>query len=853
MLHLKNITKTYITGDFKQQALQDINLKFRDCEFVSILGQSGSGKTTMLNIIGGLDKYTSGDLIINGKSTKKYKDRDWDTYRNHSIGFVFQSYNLIPHQTALSNVELALTLSGVPKSEARKRAIKVLEKVGLKEHMNKKPSQMSGGQVQRIAIARALVNDPDILLADEPTGALDSDTSLQIMDLLKDIAKDKLVIMVTHNAELAEEYSTRIVRLSDGKITGDSNPYDEKDHAAKIDENNRKTKMSFMTALRLSLNNLMTKKGRTLLTAFAGSIGIIGIALILSLSNGVQNYIDRVEEDTLSSYPITIEEATIDMSSMMNMMMGNSENKEEHGTDKIYSNDILNNIVTTMTTQIRANNLEKFKKYLDDSREIKDLTNDIQYSYNIDIQVYNANTQDDIIKVNPSPVMEKIGFTDGTNGMIPMSSSQTNMWRELLNNQKLLESQYDVVAGTWPKKYNEVVLIVNEDNEVSDYTLYTLGLKDQKEIEGLLRRMINGEEVTFESSSYNYQDILDLKFKLVLKTDYFEKNGNVWVDKSSDEDYMRKVINNAEEIKVVGIIRPKPDAVVGTSYGEIGYTKDLTEHVINLTNEQQIVKDQKAHEDINVFNGHEFKDINAEFDINDLSREEQAYLASLSREEMTEVISTYMDTYGATYDDNLRKLGVADLSKPSMINIYPKDFESKERIAELISEYNDKATDEKREEDVINYTDYVGLMMSSVTSIVDIISYVLMAFVSISLIVSSIMIGIITYISVLERTKEIGILRSIGASKKDISRVFNAETFIVGLIAGIIGIGVTILLNIPINIIIKNITEVSNISKLPYKGAIILVIISMLLTVIAGLIPSRIASKKDPVEALRTE
>ena len=853
MLHLKNITKTYITGDFKQQALQDINLKFRDCEFVSILGQSGSGKTTMLNIIGGLDKYTSGDLIINGKSTKKYKDRDWDTYRNHSIGFVFQSYNLIPHQTALSNVELALTLSGVPKSEARKRAIKVLEKVGLKEHMNKKPSQMSGGQVQRIAIARALVNDPDILLADEPTGALDSDTSLQIMDLLKDIAKDKLVIMVTHNAELAEEYSTRIVRLSDGKITGDSNPYDEKDHAAKIDENNRKTKMSFITALRLSLNNLMTKKGRTLLTAFAGSIGIIGIALILSLSNGVQNYIDRVEEDTLSSYPITIEEATIDMSSMMNMMMGNSENKEEHGTDKIYSNDILNNIVTTMTTQIRANNLEKFKKYLDDSREIKDLTNDIQYSYNIDVQVYNANTQDDIIKVNPSPVMEKIGFTDSTNGMIPMSSSQTNMWRELLNNQKLLESQYDVVAGTWPKKYNEVVLIVNEDNEVSDYTLYTLGLKDQKEIEGLLRRMINGEEVTFESSSYNYQDILDLKFKLVLKTDYFEKNGNVWVDKSSDEDYMRKVINNSEEIKVVGIIKPKPDAVVGTSYGEIGYTKDLTEHVINLTNEQQIVKDQKAHEDINVFNGHEFKDINAEFDINDLSREEQAYLASLSREEMTEVISTYMDTYGATYDDNLRKLGVADLSKPSMINIYPKDFESKERIAELISEYNDKATDEKREEDVINYTDYVGLMMSSVTSIVDIISYVLMAFVSISLIVSSIMIGIITYISVLERTKEIGILRSIGASKKDISRVFNAETFIVGLIAGIIGIGVTILLNIPINIIIKNITEVSNISKLPYKGAIILVIISMLLTVIAGLIPSRIASKKDPVEALRTE
>ncbi len=853
MLQLKNITKTYVTGDFKQKALDNINLVFRECEFVSILGQSGSGKTTMLNIIGGLDKYTSGDLIINGRSTKGYKDRDWDAYRNHSIGFIFQSYNLIPHQTALSNVELALTLSGVPKNEARKRAMAVLDKVGLKDHMNKKPNQMSGGQMQRIAIARALVNDPDILLADEPTGALDSETSVQIMELLKDIAKDKLVIMVTHNAELAKDYSTRIVRLSDGRIIDDSNPYEVESKTQKKHDNLKKTKMSFMTALRLSLNNLMTKKGRTLLTAFAGSIGIIGIALILSLSNGVQRYIDKIEEDTLSSYPISIEEATVDMSDMMQMMMGNAENKEEHDLDKIYSNDILNNIVTTMTSQIRANNLEKFKKYIDNDKAIKDLTNDIQYSYNLDLQVYSPDTKNDIIKVNPSPVMEKIGFTDNTNGTINMGASQYNMWTELLGNRTLLESQYDVVAGHWPQKYNEVVLIVNEKNEISDYTLYTLNLKSQDEIDGLLKKMVNGEEFKSSSSNYTYDDILNLSFKLVLNTDYYEKNGNIWVDKSADKDYMRKIIDQAMDIKVVGIIRPNPEAVVNSSYGEIGYTKELTEYVVNQINDQEIVKKQKENEKINIFTDMEFKDINAEFDISQLSSEQQAYLASLSREEMTAVISNYMDTYGATYEDNLRKLGVVDLEKPSMINIYPKDFESKEEISQLIENYNDQVNRDGKEEDVIKYTDYVALMMSSVTNIIDIISYVLMAFVSISLIVSSIMIGIITYISVLERTKEIGILRSIGASKKDISRVFNAETFIVGLVAGLIGIGTTIVLNIPINIIIKHITGVSNIAKLPVSGAIILVLISMFLTIIAGLIPSRLASKKDPVEALRTE
>ncbi len=853
MLHLKNINKTYITGDFKQQALKKVNLKFRECEFVSILGQSGSGKTTMLNIIGGLDKYTSGDLIINGKSTKKYKDRDWDVYRNHRVGFVFQSYNLIPHQTALSNVELALTLSGVSKEEARKRAIKVLKKVGLADHMNKKPNQMSGGQVQRIAIARALVNDPDILLADEPTGALDSDTSVQIMKLLKEIAKDKLVIMVTHNAELASEYSTRIVKISDGNIIDDTDPFDGEDEEIIKKGKGKKTHMSFITALRLSLNNLMTKKGRTLLTAFAGSIGIIGIALILSLSNGVQNYINKVEEETLSSYPITIEEATVDMSSMMELMMGNNKNKREHGLDKIYSDDILNDIVMSMTSKISTNNLEAFKKYLDKNKDIKELTNDVQYSYNLDLQLYNADTSKDIVKVNPSPVMEKIGFTDSTNGTIDMGVSQYDMWKELLSNQKLLESQYDVVAGTWPKKYNEVVLVVNEQNEVSDYTLYTLGLKSQDEINGLLKKMVNGETFESKATEYTYEDILSLSFKLVLNTDYYEKKGNIWVNKEEDKTYMKKIVDNAETIKVVGIIRPKPDAVVSVSYGEIGYTKQLTEYVVGKINKAEIVKQQKAHKDKNVFTGMEFKDINAEFNINDLKPEERAYLATLSQEEMTRVISNYVKMYGATYDDNMRTLGVVDLAKPSMINIYPKNFDSKEQINDLIEDYNDKARDNDKEDDVINYTDYVSLMMSSVTNIIDIISYVLMAFVSISLVVSSIMIGIITYISVLERTKEIGILRSIGASKKDISRVFNAETFIVGLIAGLIGIGSTLILNIPINIIIKKVTDVNNISQLPVVGATILVIISMLLTVIAGLIPSKIASRKNPVEALRTE
>ena len=844
MLQLKNINKEYVTGDFKQQALCDINLKFRKCEFVSILGQSGSGKTTMLNIIGGLDKYTSGDLIINGKSTKKFKDRDWDTYRNHSIGFVFQSYNLIPHQSALENVSLALTLSGISKEEAKRRSIEVLKKVGLEDHMHKRPNQMSGGQMQRIAIARALVNDPDILLADEPTGALDSDTSVQIMDLLSEIAKDKLVIMVTHNAELAEEYSTRIVRISDGKVTGDSNPYEEDDDPVNLD-NTRKTKMSFVTALRLSLNNLMTKKARTFLTSFAGSIGIIGIALILSLSNGVQNYIDRIEEDTLSSYPIVLEESTLDMNEMMNSMSSDKKDKDRELT-KIYTNEILSKVVTTVTTTAKTNNLEAFKKYLESDKEMKEYINAVKYTYNLDLQIYSSDTSKGIKQVNPSTIMSDMGIMDNSTGYTSMMMSNYNVWTELINNDELLKTQYDVVAGRWAKKYNEVVLIVDENNEITDYTLYALGIKDSTEIKNLFNKIVANPnlKIDFKNRSYDYDELLGLKFKLVLNTDYYEKKVGIWVDRRTDEKYMKNVLNNSEDITIVGIIRPNEEAVLQSNNGMIGYRHELTEHVINNINDSKIVKEQKKNKDINIFTGKKFTS-KEDFDMSKLTAEQKKYLSSLSPQELTALI----ESQSQTYDDNLKKMGVANLDKPATISIYPKNFENKELIIDKINDYNDKAS----EKDKIRYTDFVGLMMSSVTTIVNIISYVLMAFVSISLVVSSIMIGIITYISVLERTKEIGILRAIGASKKDISRVFNAETFIVGLLSGIIGIGVTVLLNIPINIIIKNITDVSNLSSLPILGGIILIIISMSLTVIAGLIPSRIASKKDPVEALRTE
>ena len=867
MLQLKNITKNYLSGDNEVQALKGINIEFRENEFVSILGQSGCGKTTLLNIIGGLDRYTSGDLIINGKSTKEFKDKDWDTYRNHSVGFVFQSYNLIPHQTVLANVELALTISGVGKAERRKRAIEALQKVGLGDQLNKKPNQMSGGQMQRVAIARALVNDPDILLADEPTGALDSKTSVQVMEILKEISKDRLIIMVTHNPELAKKYSSRIVKLLDGKIIDDSNPYKSSEEDVKKARNKKdksgKASMKFTTAVRLSLNNLMTKKGRTFLTSFAGSIGIIGIALILSLSHGMQSYINRVEEDTLSSYPLTIQEASIDVTSMLEAMMGNGE-KEEHNDNKIYSRPIVNNILETVSTKLQTNNLEEFKKYLESGdTNIKDYINAIQYEYNLNLNIYKQNEDKTYQQVNPSKVFDELGFGEmmesrqSASSMMSgsMAMTQTDVWTEMLDNQNLLQSQYDVLAGNWPTKYNEVVLIVDENNEVSDYTLYSLGIKDIKELNESMEKIKNKEKVEAgESESYSYDDLLNYKFKILLNTDYYKESGNAWQDMSNDDEYMKNVVENAEEITIVGIIKPNEETVSSSGAGMIGYTKELKEYVINKINETEIVKEQKENSNINVFTGIEFpENQNSSFDYSQLTDEQRMYMATLSEAELAELMKNYAENSTATYDSNLSTLGVVDLNKPSTINIYPKDFESKDMITTKISEYNDKQTNDGKEENVITYTDIVGVMMSSVSTIINVISYVLIAFVGISLVVSSIMIGIITYISVLERTKEIGILRSIGASKKDVSRVFNAETLIIGLVAGLIGIVVTLLLNIPINMIIKSIVGISNISKLPTAGAIILVVISVGLTMIAGLIPARFAAKRDPVEALRTE
>ena len=867
MLQLRNITKNYLVGESEIQALKGIDVEFRENEFVAVLGPSGCGKTTLLNIIGGLDRYTTGDLVINGKSTKEFKDKDWDTYRNHSIGFVFQSYNLIPHQTVLSNVELALTISGVGKKERRKRAIEALEKVGLKDQINKKPNQMSGGQMQRVAIARALVNNPDILLADEPTGALDSETSLQIMEILKEISKDKLIIMVTHNPDLAETYSNRIIKLLDGKIIDDSNPY--KATEKEIEElRNKKSKtgkasMKFSTALQLSLNNLMTKKGRTFLTAFAGSIGIIGIALIMSLSNGMQQYINKVEEDTLLSYPITIQDATIDMSSLMTSMMGTGD-EIEHEEDKVYSREIVNNILETISSKIQTNNLEEFKKFIENGNSnIKDYINAVQYSYNLDLNIYKENEDGSVQQVNPSIVFEKLGFGDIINARDSnefMSSSimmtETNVWTEMLDNKELIESQYDVLAGKFPENYNEVVLIVDQDNQISDYTLYSLGIKDINELDEKMEQIENGEEITSnnEEESYSYDELLNYRFKIILNTDYYEKVGDTWQDMSDDEEYMKNLVSNAEEIQIVGIIKPNEATVTSGGAGLIGYDKSLKEYIINRINETEIVKEQKENPDINVFTGIEFPENNdEEFNYGMLTDKQRAYMATLSQEELTKLIETYTENASATYDNNLKKLGVVDLNKPSSINIYPKDFEAKDSISNIISTYNNEQRANSKEENVINYTDYVGIMMDSVSTIIDVISYVLMAFVSISLIVSSIMIGIITYISVLERTKEIGILRSIGASKKDVSRVFNAETLIIGLVAGVLGIGVTLLLNIPINIIIESIVNISTIATLPVIGGIILVVISVLLTIIAGLIPSRLAAKKDPAEVLRTE
>ena len=871
MLKLKNITKEYVSGDTKVEALKGISIEFRKSEFVSILGQSGCGKTTLLNIIGGLDRYTSGDLIINGKSTKDFKDKDWDAYRNYSVGFVFQNYNLIPHQTVLANVELALTISGVSKKERKERAIKALEDVGLKEQIHKKPNQLSGGQMQRVAIARALVNNPDIILADEPTGALDTKTSVQIMQILKEISKDKLIVMVTHNPDLAEKYSSRIVKILDGVITDDSKPFTKEDEENEKDikAKSGRTSMKFFTALRLSLNNLMTKKGRTILTSFAGSIGIIGIALILSISNGVQNYINRVEEETLSSYPITIQESTVDLSSMIQKLMGEQEDTDNtnHEEGKIYSTDVMDEMISTLSSKIQSNNLAELKEYIDEgNNEIANNANAIQYNYDLNINLYKKDTENGIVKVNPSTTMNALGMGDmieaGENSSMSsmfgsgMSMSNTDVWEEMLDNEELLHSQYDVLAGKWPEAYNEVVLIVDENNQISDYTLYTLGLKDQKELEEKWKAVEKGEEVQeSEQTSYTYDELLNLSFKLILNSDYYEKENGLWIDKSDDEEYMKEKIDNAETIKVVGIIRQNEQSVAAGMSGGIGYLKDLKEYVINKSNESEIVKEQKENPDVNVFTGLDFPadGENQIFNYENLSTEQKMAIANLSAEDLAEVMETYNQNANASYENNLETLGAIDLNSPSSINIYPKDFESKDKITTAIEEYNQKQRDDGKEENVISYTDIVGVMMNSVSQIIDTISYVLIAFVAISLIVSSIMIGIITYISVLERTKEIGILRAIGASKKDISRVFNAETFIVGLIAGLLGIGITILLTFPINSLIYTITGVAVNVALPPIGGIILVLISMILTIIAGLIPAKMASKRDPVEALRTE
>ena len=973
MLNLCNITKSYGEGSSAVQALRGISVSFRESEFVSVLGPSGCGKTTLLNIIGGLDQYTSGDLVINGVSTRKYKSGDWDTYRNHSVGFVFQSYNLIPHQSVLANVELALTLSGVSRTERRRRATEALERVGLGDQLHKKPNQMSGGQMQRVAIARAIVNDPDILLADEPTGALDTATSRQIMDILKEIASDRLVIMVTHNPELAEQYATRIIRLRDGEITDDSMPYTpEKEEQDAGVRRAKKPSMGFLTALSLSFKNLLTKKGRTILTAFAGSIGIIGIALILSLSNGINQYIERVQEDTLSAYPLTIEAETMDMTSLITSLTDSAGSSADHERDAVYSDSMMGEFMDSLTNvETRTNDLQAFSEYIEQpDSALSQYASNVQYSYETQLDIYAADTSDGVLQVNPSVVMqEMMGTFYNTDTLSGMATGASDIWTEMLDNEELLKSQYDVVAGRWPEAYNEVVLLVNENNEVSEVYLYALGLQDPDELTDLFKKAMNGETVETQQHSWSYDDILGLRYKLVLPTDYYEydEQTGTWQDIREDEERLKQLVDDGVELEVVGILRPNEEAVATALSGVIGYTAQLTQHVLNAVNDSEIVKAQQADPDSDVFTGlpfdtgesteltdaqkaQDFKDYAGTMTVSEksaiyaeiaaapgegklaaqteavlsaMSRADMessvaavvaqqmeldsaaaaGYAASMSDEELTEAmrqilteqqkqetaqsvrqqleqmtnaqiaaafdaqiaasddstLAALYDVYmpptvsDATYEENLDLLGVADPDCPSAINIYAQTFEDKDGIAAAIEEYNRQMEENGEEDKTITYTDYVGILMSSITTIINVISYVLIAFVSISLIVSSIMIGIITYISVLERTKEIGILRSIGASRRDISRVFNAETLLIGFTAGLLGIAVTVLLCIPLSAIVKNYTGIAGLAQLPAMGGVILVAISMLLTFIAGLVPSRMAAKKDPVVALRSE
>ena len=1079
MLQIKNVYKQYKTGDLIQKALDDVSLNLRDNEFVAILGPSGSGKTTFLNIIGGLDRYDQGDLIINGISTKKYKDRDWDSYRNHTIGFVFQSYNLIPHQTILANVELALTISGVSKSKRRKKAIKALEQVGLANQMHKKPNQLSGGQMQRVAIARALVNDPDIVLADEPTGALDTDTSVQVMELLKEVAKDRLVVMVTHNPELAENYATRIVNLRDGKIRSDTDPYivDNEKHKKAVHKNLGKTSMSFLTSLSLSFNNLRTKKGRTILTSFAGSIGIIGIALILSLSNGVNTYIKSVEEDTLSEYPLQIQSSGIDVSSLLVGASGNDGNNEYQGDINVSKQ------LTNMFSTIGSNDLKSLKEYLEsDNCPINQYAKNIEYTYDVTPRIYSSDTEN-LRQLNPDTTFSSLGIGSGQSSNSMMSSMMsTNVFFQMPKDTQLYEEQYDVKAGNWPTQYNECVLVLTSNGNISDFLLYTLGLREYSELEDIVTQFSNGEDVDTPDNlgSYNYEDILGTTFKLINNSDCYEydEEYKIWRDKTENTEYMKNIVKNGEDLKIVGIVQPKEGATSTMLSTGICYPQDLTDHIIENAKNSKIVQEQLANPEVNVFTGKRFDDIeqDSSFDMNslidvdtnamqsafkidqskinvdfgnlnniltknslpslelndvlkdiqfsmssediqkiindllkgyesymqkypeanfdqiskqlsdylqskevndllnakieeiikengnltitqeqmqeimteilegynqyvndnqlisvedinnylieyiksddakniitnnlsqmiqsqdletqisvimenymqdimssmskNLQKEMQSSITSLSKsiagaisidenafigafqlkmneEELSELFNSLMSRETVTYESNLKNLNYTNLDEPSGINIYPKDFEGNKSITNLLNEYNIRMKNEGQEDKVISFTDMVGTLMSSVTTIVNTISYVLIAFVAISLVVSSIMIGVITYISVLERKKEIGILRAMGASKHNVAQVFNAETIIIGALAGIIGVGITLLLLIPTNKIIYAISNGAEVrAALPTTAGIVLIILSIILTLIGGIIPSKKAAKEDPVLALRSE
>ena len=841
MLQLQHISKVYHTGNQEFHALKDISIRFRENEFVSILGQSGSGKTTLLNIIGGLDQYTSGDLLIQGESTKQFKNRDWDSYRNHTIGFVFQSYNLIGHQTALSNVEIAMTLSGVSKSERKKRAIEALERVGLKDHLYKKPNQMSGGQMQRIAIARALVNNPKVVLADEPTGALDSETSVQIMELLKDIAKERLVIMVTHNPELAQAYSTRIVQVLDGNILSDSNPYEPIEESKQGDIQFTKTKMSYLTALALSFNNLLTKKGRTFLTAFAGSIGIIGIALILALSNGVSDYVKKAQEDTLVSLPLTISEKN-----QSNLLATSPDLSEKPYKD---NNELGINTVLTklLKKQIGKNDLASFKSYLDEhASEVQALTKDIRYRYNLQPYIYATDTSNGPKSILPSNLADEV---DTSNQTIKGYLQNIDYWSELSSDSNMLESQYDVLEGRFPQDKSEIVLIVDENNEISDLLLYSLRIKDPSELNDAKKLDELG------SQTYQYSDFIGKTFKAVVNTNRFAKENNRWMNKINDASYMKTQIENGLELKIVGVLRQKEGTSSGVNSpsGGVAYTSALIDYTSEQIQNSDIVKEQEANPTINVFTGKAFAKDPKPFNSADLTQEEKIQLAKMTPEQQAQYIQQYNDNSAATYEENLEKLGVIDKSKPAAIEFYTSSFQQKQELKDFINAYNTAKKDAGEDDKVLAYSDDIQTIMSSITTMVGVITTVLVGFVAISLIVSSIMIAIITYISVLERTKEIGILRAMGASKKDIRRIFTAETAIEGFISGVLGIAITLLATIPINAVVAKMTNVENVAQLPWEAALILIGISIVLTMLAGLIPSRIAAKKDPVESLRSE